>query len=179
MENTTKKTAEEKAIEREQRKLERHLKFLDNHFVYEYIDGENVIEIPLNGTWCEKGIAFTYDANSYIGVVDDGANNPFIKAYTRCKETSKQYYIKSKLVKNNQKFDYEIISGCCTDKDGNVMTFSSMLEKAKRIYKETRTKRVIEVIDFCINKAQKVAEKKAKAEERAKAKESKVDNIAV
>ena len=143
MENT-KKTKEQKELEKEQRKIEKHLKFMDNHFVYVVTVDDVTTEIPLNGTWDNMGIVFTDDSNGYIGVVNDGNNGSFIKEYTRCKETSKKYYLKSKLVASNQKYMYSVISNAITEENGRIMTFSEIFEKAQRIYKQTKTKRVNE-----------------------------------
>jgi len=172
MENTNKKTAEQREIEKQERKVQRELLYKSRHFVIKITDGDIVSYIPLKGCYTSNSVVFTFDGNSYICVVDDTHGNAFIKTYTRCKETAKDYCIKSQLAKNNQKYCFELISESCVDVNGNVLTYKQIYDKAIQCvgYRESRTKRVLEITECLVSRAGTVAAKKAKAEARAKAK---------
>lgn len=178
------KITEEEKIRREEEKeakrIEKEIIYSKSHFFIVETDKDgNKKKVPLSGTYTDKSVVFTHDGNGYIVIVDstipkvhkemseygdeivitDGTM-PFVKTYTRCKETSKMYGVKSQLTSLTKKYNFGLIEEVSCN-----MSFDDMLAKARNCkgYKQSSVKRIIEVTELCVNKAMTVARKKIEA----------------
>lgn len=169
MENTKATTKENKEMEKQERKEKREIEYKNTHFYLSVDNGDKVSRIPLSGYFTENSVIFTYDSNAYYVIVNDTMGGCFVKAYTRCKETAKIYYVKSTLVKASQTKAFGFIEEVACNMD-----FATLYNKAKvcKGFKEGKSARLLEVAELCNNKAKKVADKKAKLNAKINANEA-------
>lgn len=148
-----------KEIEKQERREKREIEYRNTHFFLVVTDGDKTTKIPLGGYYTADSVIFTYDSNAYYVVCNDTHNGCFVKAYTRCKETAKIYYVKSTLVKASQTKAFGFIEEVACNMD-----FATLYNKSKvcKGFKEGHTTRLLEVSELCNNKARKVAANKAK-----------------
>lgn len=165
------------------------IEYRNSHFVVVFTDinakgKEYDRAVEIKGTVSDNSVVFTYDANNYVvctnsfeKVYDDITKaligfKPFFRTYTRCKESSANYYFKSHYAKENQKLNesigLEFTSG---------LTFNEIFNRAKDIFKPTTVKRALEVVDLCESKARTAHNAKLKAEKRASEKAMEAKSI--
>ena len=163
MENTKATAKEIKEIEKAERKEKREIEYKNTHFYLSVDNGDKVSRIPLSGYFTENSVIFTYDSNAYYVICNDTMGGCFVKAYTRCKETAKIYYVKSTLIKASQTKAFGFIEEVACNMD-----FATLYGKAKvcKGFKEGHSSRILEVAELCNNKARKVAERKPKLNEK-------------
>lgn len=178
---------ERKAIEnaKAEKAIKRELEYWDNHFgvketVLDSNNKEKIIHYPANGKFTENGVAFTWDANNYIVMVNSHkeikrkvgdsrkeitvGHAPFIKQYTRCKETSKLYYYRSKLDKATKSVNISIAEDIVTD-----MTIEQIIAKAHiaKGFAQATNDRLLQCIELANSKATTAYKSATKAKERA------------
>ena len=163
-------TAEPKSLSKEVSKAKKELVYATTHLFIMTVDSEGKErKIPATGAYTGDCVILNIDANSYICVVDDCNGGCFIRSYARCSEKSAQYYWKSERTAKCQAINKE---------DAELLVcgygFGDLLERVKlcKGFKPATAKRMLEVSSLAVSKAQTSAKNRAKAQERAKAKEA-------
>lgn len=139
------KLTEEEKIRREEEKeakrIEREIEYDKGHFYCKEttIDKngkEVIVKYPASGNYTEDSVNFSFDSNNYVILVDSHkeitddngvviGHKPHTKQYTRCKESSKNYYYKGKLLSASKNTNNKIADSLTTG-----MTIEEIISKA-------------------------------------------------
>lgn len=142
--NMAKLTEEEKIRREEEKEAKRIAREIEYHNCHFYckettIDKngkEVIVKYPVGGYYTNDSVTFNWDSNNYVVLVDshkeikDDKNNiighkPHTKQYTRCKESSKNYYYKGKLLSASKSTNNKIADSVTTG-----MTIEEIIAKA-------------------------------------------------
>jgi len=184
--------------EKNEKRIKRELDYINGHFfVTETTTDENgktvVTRYPVTGNYVSDGVSFNWDSNNYIVLVDSHVemkrevekngktksvvvgHEPMVKQYTRCKETSKNYYFKGKLLSCAKKTNEKIVDSVVTD-----MTIEEIIAKAPNAkgFRPATNARLIDCFETAKATSATIQAKRIKAEERAKAKAENVESVA-
>lgn len=168
------KNRKAKKQEKQEKKIARELEYDNSHFsVKETVTDENgktsVVRYPVSsGYYTESGVTFNWDGNGYIVLVNSlfeygNGHKPFIKQYTRCKESSKNYYFKSRCLAGSKESNEQLAVAITTG-----MTIEEVIAKAHvaKGFKATENARVLECIETAKGSATTVYAKFAKLQEK-------------
>lgn len=181
-------TKEEKAIAREEKRIAREIQYEKEHFFCKEVimdkDGKtSTVKYPVSGYYTEESVIFTWDSNCYIVLVNSHKeieetgkqkkvvkHTAHIKQYTRCKESSKSYYYKSKLDESSKKVNTEIAETVTTG-----LSIEDTIAKAHTAkgFKVATSERILQCVECAKSNALTVYNRSIKAKARTAEKEAK------